>query len=179
MSGILFRAYYNKYKRITMLILLLIILGAAITIIPKYFFQRDEDLIKKQIYKGARAVESKDALTLKDIISLDYRGFYETSRDDAVMKADSDFKLFENIKIKFKDIKIETDGENKSADVVCEFFVSGMFTGSGLYNRIPFSGIAHPGENKADTAKIKFRKDEDGVWRVTEVEISIPNITTR
>lgn len=165
----------NK-RKIILLASSLVLLAFGIVIIPKYFFLTEADLIKKQINKGANAVEDKDTNALGQIISEDYTGVYENSKSEALKQADSDFRRFNDISIKIENLKIEFNTDDSEAFVVCEFFISGYFTGSGIYNKIPFKGIAYPDGKKPDRAELKFKKDEDGIWRIFEANLYIPGL---
>ncbi len=166
--------YLDKKK--VLLVIALLLVAVVIVILPKYFFLTDEDLIKRQIHIGAKSVEKKDIEKLSDLFSENYEGDYASSKNEAIQNAENDFRRLEDINIKFESINITFNTDSTEARVVCEFYVSGVFTGSGIYNKIPFKGLANPYGKKPDKATLVMQKETDGEWRITFVTISIPSV---
>lgn len=130
----------------------------------------DREKIRDVIHLGERAVETKNAGLLENIISAQYTGDYGDNRDDALERARSDLELVEQISIKMDNIDI-TFIDKVTADVVCLFFVSGFFTGSDVYNRVYFRGLTQDDPQKPEEARFRVTLENGGVWRIIRAEI--------
>lgn len=154
-----------KTRLVTVVICLVGIVYSALNLI-----KTDREKIVETIHLGVRAVEQRDVDLIEPYISEAYRGFYGKDREDALHKARVDLQSIESVNIRIKKIDIQFN-EEKEAEVLCYFFVSGYYTGSEVYNRLYFRGIASQNPEEPDKARLIFRLEPDGVWRLIEAEL--------
>ncbi|MCD6385560.1 hypothetical protein J7M23_07245 [Candidatus Sumerlaeota bacterium] len=151
-------------------LIIVLICGAGIVWSALSLIKTDREIISETIRLGVRAVEQRDIDLIAPYISESYHGYYGKDRDDALRRARRDLQSVESVNIRIKKIDIKFPEENK-ADVVCYFFASGYYTGSDVYNRLYFRGIASQDPKKPDKAHFIFQLESDGSWRLIEAEL--------
>jgi|GEM_PF-553979 len=129
--------------------------------------ESEEDAIKKQFYKGEKAVEKSDLPVISQVLSSSYNGTIGKNKNEAVEIAKKILEQLENLHIKPLTVEAELNAEN-TARLHSNFEYSGFWVGSQVYNRAPLSGGVPrdvPGEVTLDFVK------EENQWLIIHMEL--------
>jgi hypothetical protein len=166
--------FFERDPRRTIYVVLAIICLAGLYFSAKHFLRSDQDIIRETVNHAARAVERKDIDAISRVFSTRYHGSYGASKEEAVEMARDALGSVEKLHVTIDrtDIRIK----DRVATVTCYFFASGLYTGSSIYNAIPFKGLTGKDSSKPDRAYIVFEKDADR-WLVSWIQGDIPGAT--
>jgi hypothetical protein len=166
--------FFERDPRRTIYVVLALICLAGLYFSAKHFLRSDEDIIRESIQDAARAVEHKDIDAISRAISTRYHGSYGANKEEAVEMARDALGEVERLHITIDRTDIRIKG--RTATVTCYFFVSGLYTGSSIYNAIPFKGLGGKDSSKPDRAYIVLEKDADR-WLISWIQGDIPGAT--
>ena len=154
-------------RKILLFIIVPIIIIAAIGIYFLFFFKSDEKTLKKLIYSFKIALEKKDYDTIEKSISDRFKFYNNMDKQSAMEYIKDNMENVLSLSINIKDIKLQIISPDAEGEI--SFFAKGFLEGNGVYDKIPFAGIASIA-NEPDIAFAKFVKEEK-VWRLSYVEL--------
>jgi hypothetical protein len=165
--------YFERDPRRKIYLILILICLGGLYFTAKHFLKTDEEIVREVIRGAAKAIEDEDMEKLGELISPNYLGYFGTSREEALRMAKRRLRRVEKLSINIGSIEVRIEG--RRAEVGCYFTGSGYYTGSEIYNRIPFKGKLDKDGGMADRADIVLERD-GGSWRVVEIEIHSPYV---
>lgn len=125
-----------------------------------------EEQIRRIVELGAESAESGDADYIAGILSDNYAGPLFDSKAELVSNLRRGLKEMEDLQIDIIAIVVDVAEHGRSAEVECEFYPTGFYTGSSMYNRVPMRGLRNQGPNDPDVLWLDFVKEADEQWRV-------------
>ncbi|NQU44133.1 hypothetical protein HQ520_12665, partial [bacterium] len=145
---------------------------ALAAVAPVFMRMSPEQRIESEIQAAATALEKGQIELIDDILSVRYTGKHGGDKVGLMKWLSEMFNETETRKVDVEEIRVEIDPSGQSAVAIVYFQFSGVFTGSDIYNRLPFRGLASPDGSEPDRITLYFQKEADGAWRIVEFELA-------